>query len=231
VLSFGSSLWFFGKHESAFLVSDLGLLLVLLSVGGGLIYFAYSTGGNLKKGIGKIGFLLLGATHALLQLAVPFLLIRRGNLLWAPLAALVLIIIFEYIGRGLAQLENGWPLAIAWVLFGAALLVIPFVLSRPLGLPDNRWLQLLLCLYAGGLGAIMSCALFGWYLAVALAFNGHNNEAGGAARIEGFKQFIRFRINRHGLTGYVIAIDAPNAEGGQGKLHPKIVDVFHLCER
>jgi hypothetical protein len=231
VLSFGSSLWFFGKQESAFLVSDLDLLLVLCLVGGGLIYFAYSTGGNLKKGVGKIGFLLLGITHALLQLAVPFLLIRRGHLLWAPLAALVLVIVFEYIGRGLAQLENGWPLAIAWVLFGAALLVTPFVLQRPLGLPDNRWLQLLLCLYAGGIGAVMSCALFGWYLAVALAFNGHNNEAGGAARIEGFKQLIRFRINRHGLTGYVIAIDVPNAEGGQGKLHPKIVDVFHLCER
>jgi hypothetical protein len=241
VLGFGSALWFFGKHESAFLISDLGLLLVLLVVGGGLIYFAYGTGGNLKKGAGKLAFLLLGASHALLQLAVPFLLVRKGHLLWAPLAALALVFIFQYVGTALARMENGWPLALVWIVFGAALLVIPFVLNATLApsifnagalnMPGDPWLKLLLCFYAGAIGAVMSCVLFGWYLAVALAFNGHNNEAGGAARIEGFKQFIRFRINRHGLTGYVIAIDKPNTEGGTGNLHPKVVDVFHLCAR
>ena len=76
----------------------------------------------------------------------------------------------------------------------------------------------------------MSCVLFGWYLAVALAFNGHNNEAGGAARIEGFKEFIRFRLDRNGLTGYVIAIDEPGTAGGKGKLRPKLVDVFRISD-
>lgn len=66
------------------------------------------------------------------------------------------------------------------------------------------------------------------YLAVSLAFNGHNNEAGGAARIEGFKQLIRFRINRDGLTGFVIAIDKPNTIGGKGHLEPRLVDVFKV---
>jgi hypothetical protein len=66
-------------------------------------------------------------------------------------------------------------------------------------------------------------------LAVALAFDAHNNEAGGAARIEGFKEFIRFRINRDGLTGYVIGVDEPKADGGEGKLHPKVIDVFRIC--
>lgn len=233
VLSFGASLWFFGKHETAFLISDLVLLFVLLLVGGGLTYFAFSTGGSLKKGLGKVGFLLLGLSHGLLQLAVPFLLIRKGHLLWAPLAALLLVIVFKYIGRSLARRKMGWPLALAWVLFGAALLAVTFVpvLSRDLSSPENRWLQFLLCLYAGVIGAGMSCVLFGWYLSVALAFNGHNNEAGGAARIEGFKQLIRFRINRQGLTGYVIGISKVNTEGGAGKLHPEIVDVFHLREQ
>jgi hypothetical protein len=229
VLGFGSSLWLFGKHESAYLISDLILLLILLLVGGGLTYFGYATGGHFKKGIGKIGFLLLGASHALLQLAVPFLLIRRGHLLWAPLATLVLAIIFKYVGRQLAKFENGWPLALAWIVFGAALLVIPFVFhADSLNLPDNRWLQLLLCFYAGAIGAVISCVLFGGYLAVSLAFDGHNNEAGGAARIEGFKQFIRFRLNRDGLTGYVIGIDKAEADGSM--LRPKIVDIFHIRE-
>jgi hypothetical protein len=34
---------------------------------------------------------------------------------------------------------------------------------------------------AGLVGALMSCVWFGWYLSISLAFNGHNNEAGGAA--------------------------------------------------
>lgn len=241
VLGFGSSLWFFGKHKSAYLISDLWLLLVLLVVGGGLVYFAWGTGAKLKKGAGKVAFLLLGASHALLQLAVPFLLVRKGHWLLALIAALAVVFIFQYIGSALARMESGWPLALAWIVFGALLLIIPFYLDASLypfifpagalNMPDNPWLKLLLCFYAGIIGAIMSCVLFGWYLAVSLAFNGHNNEAGGAARIEGFKQFIRFRINRHGLTGYVIAIKEPKTEGGAGKLDPKIIDVFHLCER
>jgi hypothetical protein len=125
-------------------------------------------------------------------------------------------------------LENGWPLAISWTLFGAALLIIPFIIpASTLNIPASRWLTFLLCFYAGVIGALMSCVLFGSYLAVALAFDGHNNEAGGAARIEGFKQLIRFRVNRDGLTGYVIAIDEALADGS--KLEPRIIDVFRIC--
>lgn len=239
-LGFGASLWFFGKQESSLLVSDLVLLLILIAVGGGLVYFAFSTGGNLQKGVGKFAFLLLGVSHALLQLLVPFFLIRKGHLLWAPLTALILVFIFKYIGRGLGKLEYGWPLALAWIVFGILLLATPFVLNAetspiilnaaPLNSANTLPLQFLLCAYAGAIGALMSCVLFGWYLAVSLAFNGHNNEAGGAARIEGFKEFIRFRLNRNGLTGYVIAIDEPNTEGGDGKLVPKIVDVFRVSD-
>lgn len=56
VLAVVSSLWFFGMYEAAFLISDLNLLLVLLGVGIGLIYFAWGTGANLKKWPGKIPF-------------------------------------------------------------------------------------------------------------------------------------------------------------------------------
>jgi hypothetical protein len=231
VLGVGASLWFFGKHESAYLISDLVQLMILLGGSIGLIYFAYGVGGGLLKGKGKVGILFLGASHALLQLAVPFLMVRKGHLLLAPLAALLLIIIFKFIGRALARLKNGWPLAMAWILFGAGLLAIPFIFhADSLNITGSRAWLFLLCFYAGLIGAVLSCVIFGWYLAVALAFDAHNNEAGGAARIEGFKQFIRFRINRQGLTGYVIAIDKPGTAGGKDKLHPKIIDVFHLCD-
>jgi hypothetical protein len=87
-------------------------------------------------------------------------------------------------------------------------------------------LELVPPLAAGAVGAVIACVWVGWYLAVCFAFNGHNNEVGGAARIERFKQFIRFRLTEDGLTGYVIGIDDPRQQGRN--LRPRIVDVFHL---
>ena len=226
VAEFGTSVWFFGKHQSAYLISDLVQLSILVGMGGGLIFFAVGVGGRLQKGAGKLGFGLLGISHAVLQLLLPFLLIRKGHFIFAPIVAFVIVGVFQFIGTALAKLKSGWPLAVGWVALGVLLLGTPFVI-RAVPLPQNRWFILVLCGWAGVIGAIMSCALFGWYLAVSLAFNGHNNEAGGAARIEGFKHFIRFRLNREGLTGYVIAID--NAGTNESELKPKLVDVFHIC--
>lgn len=48
---------------------------------------------------------------------------------------------------------------------------------------------------------------FSWYLGVSLAFNGHNNEAGGLARIEDFKHILRIRVQKDKLTVFVIGID------------------------
>lgn len=78
-------------------------------------------------------------------------------------------------------------------------------------------------------GALLSCVWVSWYFAVCLGFNGHNNEAGGAARIERFKQFIRFRLRENDLTGYVIAIDDPEKEGRL--LSPRVIDVFRLVAK
>ena len=43
LLGVGSSLWFFGKHESAFLVSDLAHLMILLIAGLGLAWLGANT--------------------------------------------------------------------------------------------------------------------------------------------------------------------------------------------
>src|SRR5205823_4575138 len=103
-----------------------------------------------------------------------------------------------------------WPrrlLALIWVVYGGLLLGLPLVLPGSLppeggsGREVVRWLLVPISFV---LGAALSCVWFGWYLAVALAFNGHNNEAGGAARIDGFKGLVRFRLTREGLTGFVI---------------------------
>ena len=234
VVELGAAFWFFGTHDAAYLLADLVQIVVIVGISVGLIYFAVGIGGHLQKGIGKAGFFVLGASHALLQLAVPFLLVRKGHLLLAPIVAFIIVGVFQFVGSWLAKFSGRWKLALGWVAFGAALLITPFVLDASIfgGPPVNNLTEgwtFLLCFYAGLIGAVMSCALFGWYLGVALAFNGHNNEAGGAARIEGFKHLIRFRLNRAGLTGYVIAIDEAATDGNL--LTPKIVDIFQISNR
>jgi hypothetical protein len=65
---------------------------------------------------------------------------------------------------------------------------------------------------------------------------------GGAARIEDFKQFIRFRVTDDSLTGYVIAVDdvsmigEPVAKGSERRkdgryLRPFLIDVFQLVKK
>ena len=53
----------------------------------------------------------------------------------------------------------------------------------------------------------------GWYLAVCFMFNGHNNETGGAGRIEEFKGFVRVCLRKDSLTVYVIGVDRPQRKG------------------
>jgi hypothetical protein len=91
------------------------------------------------------------------------------------------------------------------------------------------WSMLVPITLASVFGALLSCVWVGWYFAVCLGFNGHNNEVGGAARIEQFKQFIRFRLTENSLTGYVIAVDEPQKEGRL--LAPKVIDVFRLTAK
>lgn len=81
-------------------------------------------------------------------------------------------------------------------------------------------------LIVGYLGYYLSRVWFCWYLAVSLAFNGHNNEAGGAARIEGFKHILRIKVEKEKLTVFVIGFDDAKPEIEQLSL--KLVDKFTL---
>ena len=95
-------------------------------------------------------------------------------------------------------------------------------------LPESIWFRLGLCIAAALIGAFMSCIWFGWYLAVALVFNGHNNEAGGAARLVGYKQFMRIRLREDDLTAYVIGFDEAQAKGKDLIPKLKLIEQFTL---
>jgi hypothetical protein len=251
-----SSLWVFGEDmKPAHLVSDMAFILAAGGGSIGLILLPILAGGYLChprtaiQGSGKHGKLSrwrklarfpFGAWHAILQIGTPYLFANHILLMtWAEGGAFIVItagLIALMWPIGGWMLKNGLrkTLAFAWAAYGAATLALPWMVREfsgdagsffPIELRTD-WSGLWWPAVAGVAGAVMSCVWFGWYLGVCFAFNGHNNEVGGACRIEEFKQFIRFRLTENGLTGYVIAIDRPCKDGK--KLEPKLVDVFHL---
>lgn len=213
--------WQYGRYSAAVLLSDLTFAVVVLAVVVGLIVLAYKVGGRLCGTGGKIGFGVLGAVHAVLQLAVPFLLIRVGTW-WTLAGALVSVGVFAVIGYVIARRNHRRWLVVTGLIYGGWMFYLPLGFSSS-SLQMPYWVTLVAVFV---LGFLMSCVWLGWYLAVSLAFNGHNNEAGGAARIERFKQLIRFRVRENDLTGFVIAVDDPQTDGS--KLKPRLVDVFTL---
>lgn len=251
VLSLAMGIWFFGKNNpTAYLITDIAFVLTLVGVLVLLILLPFLIGGELLKDRGVpsilawVGKFLIGFWHAVLQVATPLLLIRLGDYAtW--IAALVLLFLSIPFGVFLLKKNSRIGLTLFWIVFGSVMLGLPWITSRLFGLQPpftsemwDGWYGLVPSLVAGVAGAVICCLWFGWYLGICFIFNGHNNEVGGAARIEEFKQFIRFRVTEQGLTGYVIAVDnvsmigdpVPGKPGGKDgrSLMPKLIDVFHL---
>lgn len=248
----GLGLWSFGRNNlPALLASDIIFIAAVLGLCAGLVYalpFKVTDAlfSNWPKGVRWLGQGLVGLWHFVLQLAVPFILVRRAS--WLTLIIVVLVIAVGTVaGQRLLARFKGWGLLCVWLLLGLATLLGPLLsalirkflpafdggpvwhtLTDPWFTSDDKtgWVGLLPSIAAGLVGLVMCCYWFGWYLGVCFAFNGHNNEVGGAARIERFKQFIRFHLTKEGLTGYVIAVNDPSDTGSQ--LTPHVVDVFHL---
>jgi hypothetical protein len=257
--SLAAGLAVFGTSNlPAYLVSDIVFVAIVVGSLGLLIYAAVTMGGQFQKGLGKWGMGLLGFWHWLLQLGVALFLIKKGTWLTVALA-IVVVLAFIKLGPSLMRANRRWGLVIAWLAFGGIILALPpLVYQILLPYADQGWVRSLFLPYEYGqspgsfasfewwgsfpgwwmlvpitlasvFGALLSCVWVSWYFAVCLGFNGHNNEVGGAARIERFKQFIRFRLTEDDLTGYVIAVDDPQEEGRL--LSPRVIDVFRLTAK
>jgi hypothetical protein len=247
-------LWFFGQNNlPAYLVSDIVFIVVLIAGVIGIMLLPFKVAADLlytkPKLVQVFGKSIIGLWHLALQLLVPFVLIKRGNYITWAVAAILLVLPIG-LARTRLKKNSAVGLSLLWFVYGGVLLALPWLTSWGLSLVGlssapvfshtTGWLRLMPCLVAGGAGAIICCLWTGWYFAVCFIFNGHNNEVGGAARIEEFKQFIRFRLTPNGLTGYVIAVDDVSMIGeadatGRIKdgsdLHPKLIDVFHLTPK
>ncbi|HEY8461636.1 MAG TPA: hypothetical protein VIM99_14700 [Blastocatellia bacterium] len=255
-MAVASGLWFFGKNLTpAYLVSDLifmwvigGSLLALsflpVYAGADLCQPRMAIQDSAQSGTlslwRKASRVLFGLWNAILQLGTPFLFtnqmatMTRTEVIALILITAALILAMRQAGHALLKASRRKTLAAAWAAYGALTLALPWLVNKLEEQPGapftielrSGWGGLFWPLAAGLIGLVMSCVWFGWYLGVCFAFNGHNNEVGGACRIEEFKQFIRFRLTEDGLTGYVIAVDHPRMPGRD--LKPRLVDIFHL---
>ncbi len=240
-------IYLYGEQRFSVLVSDLVLISTLLGLLCAVLYLAISVSGEIGSKMGWPFWLLLGALHLVFQMAVPLEIVVKGAWYVWFIAGVLLLYVFPRAGEYLMKnniswlkLGNRWWLLIAWVIFGAGIMALTFIEDTPFidvitetAVPYLRFVVeegsgkdftgLIAAFFVGG---VTSCVWLGWYLAVSLGFNGHNNEVGGATRIENFKQFVRIRLTRDTLSAYVIAVDEPEQKGKL--LKPRIVDSFTL---
>jgi hypothetical protein len=233
-ISVSYGVWRFGAYNASIVLTDVVTLLVLGLATLGLVALAFFVGGALYERKDRKQFLLLGAWHAFVQVAVPFALIAYCEG-WEVVGIIAAIGAITAAARHYFRVEGSeftytdqkdcarrmW---IAWIAVG----LLPLLAALVMNWGDPAEVVTLGRIFGAALiGALLSCVWFGWYLAVSLAFNGHNNEAGGGARTEQFRHLVRIKLTRDSLTGYVIGIDEPVASfDGNPKCRLRIYDLL-----
>jgi hypothetical protein len=184
-------------------------------------------------------WLLLGLWHGVLQFVIPLLWVKHG-LSWAMVPGALLLVMMNYAGYRLALWRRAGVakvgLVLLWLLAGATSLAIPLFFTNEISMvpglgevsatASSFWHLVITMAATGILTAVSSGLWFSWYLAVSLAFDRHNNEAGAVSRIADFAELVRIKLTPQTLSAYVIGIDRARTDGDE--LAPRLVDVFTL---
>jgi len=226
----------YGAYSTSVMTFNLLIIIVWLFMTAGLIAIAYFWGGQLfSKAAGKIRLALIAAWCSFLLLTVPVCLALYADWMHLLIIAAAAAAATWLAGRIFAldrlvkdkfplsdQTRLGYCLLAAWFVVGIFTLIAA-THGQPIPVDGLRLLAAFLA------GAVFSCIWLGWYFAVALAFNGHNNEAGGGSRSERYRHMIRFKLTQDSLTGYVIGIDQPVEDFTREKSPVfRLVDVFTI---
>lgn len=238
-----------GAISSVILDGVVILLLIGFPVAAGI-----AIGVSRARGLtrGAIAYAVLASlTHAAVQLLSLLVLVRLAAVAPRTSAAVVVgyLLISAWLPGWLVARGVREPLiALAWIALltlGLALIVWACAGARVdvhVDGPDLTWRALVeRVVLVGGVAVvamIVGCAHFAWYLAAAARY--HNNELGGAARADRYRQFIRFQLTAAGLKGYVIGLeqviepferDAEGRAGAHQPLRPFVLDVFEIKPR
>jgi hypothetical protein len=207
----------YGVNSVASFGADLGAIVALgvLVIAPTALAYAQGRTRSLRR---RLGYACIGLYFGVLQLMLPLLLAIYGD------AGAALLCAAWSIGMGVAgyvvycRWPRAWTLLAAWLAAGGGALA--WIMTTGELQPVDGSSFALVCVAGGA----FACVWFGFYLAVALAFDAHNNEAGGAARIDFYRHFVRIKLQRDRVTGYVIGFDRPATAGVRAKL----IDVFEL---
>jgi hypothetical protein len=220
--------------EAAALLFQLLFLSVVATIVVALLRLAVSMGGEEARPTERVRWWVMGAIHAAIQLTTPLIVVRVGLGHPIGLAFALAVAIGAGFASKIVMVRGGKAaptiLVALWIAHWLAMIALIVDAGdgvAVLPISDGGWVLFLLV--AGAAGSVIGCVEYGWYLAVSASMNGHNNEAGAASRIERYRQFVRFRVERDKLTGYVIAIDEPATELAAVK--PRVVDVFTIVPR
>jgi len=209
----------YGVNSIAAFVTDFCALnaLLLVAFAPMVAAFMQGSGRGLRK---QLGYLALGALFGQLQLWLPLAIATYGSAWTCLLSAGAATIL----GMVTFLLHRKW--SSAWLMLGMWLLAGAAATGVALCAPTLRSVNGMSATLAFAAGGVFACIWFGYYLAVAMSFGAHNNEAGGAACADKYRHFVRIKVERDSLTGYVIGFDQPAREVSD--IHPHIIETFHL---
>ncbi len=208
-------------------------LVVMVALGGGAAFGALF-GARRHRWPRRLALGVLGLAHGAAQLGTPFVIARIALSAWWAVPAMIAVTaaglplghaVFARGGRGHAAV-----LAAIGLTFAAATLAVAVIAADGVAVVPHGTVEYVMVWLGGALCAMFfGCALFGWYLAIAGALDGHFNEMAAAALVDRYRQFIRFRLTADRLTGYVIGVD--DVAMDPAALRPRLVDRFDIGPR
>jgi hypothetical protein len=230
-----SNCGYFGEagddYVSLYIVATLiivAMLAVAVFVGGAGLRF------------GRIPLALFGIAIGVLVLWTPYAWMRTvSQCNWAAVAAVGLFLLYlpfrRLLGGGylFANTQARRIAAIAcFLLLAAYFTLLPWWFA-----PGPVTHPILGCALAVFFGAYFSCLWLGWYFFVCLQFNAHGNEAGSAARVVQYAEFLRIKLTDDAAEVYVIAAEGPAAserkpwqvwkvDRADHPIHARLVDHF-----
>jgi hypothetical protein len=161
---------------------------------------------------------------ALLFVWTPYAWARlwtSGHALWltVPLFFGYFVLRHFALRRWFLQLPTTWrriAAVLVYVLVVALYVAVPVCLMHHEATTAIPWWAIVL---ATLVGAYLSCLWLGWYFFICLQFNAHGNEAGVAARVVSFAEFLRIKITENCAEVWVIGVEGPSAPE-RSTLHP-----------
>jgi len=223
LLSTAFGLLVYGIGAVGHTVSDLLFAFAFAFVGIGPAGLGWVQGGAGRPTMTKLVFALMGLYLGVLQISIPLLIALDGTWIRTAVVLSWVLGITAVTAKWFCSLNRSKYIWLMWLVAGGGALAASVV-----GHTQHQ-ISLTRVLVALASAAALTCVWFGWYLASALAFGGHNNEAGGAAQLDRHRHFIRFKVQKDKLTGYVIGFAKPNHVGKN--LSPILVEVFELTTK